>query len=58
MTNHEEITVECFLERVENFIAEYNNLRKSNNENYVAYESRVFDLISELNKDIEDNKKY
>lgn len=57
MTINEEITVECFLERVENFIQEYNNLRNHHNENYTAYESRVIDLISELSRDIKDNNK-
>ena len=58
MTNMQEITVECFIERVENFIEAYNKLRKEKNENYLAYESRVFDLVAELQKDINDNKYY
>lgn len=45
------------MERVENFIAEYERLQKNGNENYIAYESRVFDLIAELNHDIEENRK-
>ncbi len=54
MTNNEEITVECFLERVENFMMEYNKLRKENNECYLAYESKVRDLIAELEKDMRE----
>lgn len=56
MTINEEITVECFLERVENFITEYNKLRKENNEYYLAYECRVRDLIAELEKDMREVK--
>lgn len=58
MTNMQEITVECFLERVEEFMTAYNRLRKENNNNYIAYESRVFDLMAELQQDIDDNKYY
>lgn len=57
MTITEKITVECFMERVEHFIWEYEKLQKDGNENYIAYESRVFDLIAELNRDIEENRK-
>lgn len=58
---NQEIIVECFLERVENFIQEYNKLREEDNQNYLSYESRVFDLIAELSGDLqyaENTKKY
>lgn len=58
---NQEIIIECFLERVENFIQEYNKLREEDNQNYSSYESRVFDLIAELNGDLryaENTKKY
>ena len=57
MTTNERITVECFAERVENFITQYKILQESKNDNYYTYESRVFDLIFELEKDIKDNEK-
>lgn len=58
MTNYERITVECFRERVENFIMEYEKLTSENNENYSAFESLAFDLLYELKRDIDENKKY
>lgn len=57
MTSAQEITVECFIERVENFIQEYDKLRKEKNDNYYAFESHVLNLIFELEKDIKDNEK-
>ena len=57
MTNMQEITVECFMERVENFIEQYNALRKNNVETYEAYESKALDLIAKLAKDINEQSK-
>ena len=55
MTIKEEITVECFLERVENFMNKYNKLRKQKTENYLTFESIAYDLIHELEHDIKNN---
>ena len=56
MTTNEEITTECFLERVDNFKYRYERLREKGNENYLAFESIVYDLIFELEKDIKTCK--
>lgn len=54
MTTYEEITTECFLERVDNFKYRYERLRETGNKNYLAFESIVYDLIFELKRDIKD----